>query len=125
MPIYYLQGRRDAQPDQFSSTFYIAYRSSKGVMLFGNAGYTAAVKAGYFHVVAYYGDATPSVDATLSRALANSKAYYLAAEINVNDTFAPGEYLVWVKGHAPAPKVFVHANPKYQNLGTKTLQLTP
>ncbi len=35
VPIYYLLGHADAQPRQFTSTFYINYRNSKGVLLTG------------------------------------------------------------------------------------------
>jgi hypothetical protein len=125
VPVYYLRGHPDAQPDQFSSTFYISYRTRKGVKLTGTRGYTAAVQAGRYRIVAYYGHTTPAVDAALGRALADSKAYYLAAQIDVRNPFAPGEYFVWVKGRPPQPRVFVHVSPKYQNLGTKTRQLAP
>ena len=47
VPIYYLQGRPDAQPRQFTSTFYINYQNSKGVLLTGPVGFTAAIDAGY------------------------------------------------------------------------------
>ena len=52
VPIYYLQDHPDAQPRQFTSTFYINYRNSKGVLLTGTKGFTAAIEAGYFHIVA-------------------------------------------------------------------------
>ena len=58
VPIYYLLGHKDAQPRQFTSTFYINYRNSKGVLLTGTVGFTAAVNAGYFHVVAYNNEIT-------------------------------------------------------------------
>ena len=126
VPIYYLLGHRDAQPGQFSSTFYIAYRDRKGALLTGIPAYTAAVKAGYFRLVCYYGDATPAVDAALGRALVNTKTYYLAAEINDNDSHSPGEYYVWVKGRPPQISgVFAHVSSKYQDLGTKTRELAP
>ena len=84
------------------------------------------MEAGYFHIVAYYGGVTPAVDAALGRALADSKLYYLAAQINLNNPLAPGEYFVWVKGHPAKPSgVFVHASSKYQDLGTKLRELAP
>jgi hypothetical protein len=96
------------------------------VRLTGTKGYTAAIEAGYYHVVAYYGGTTPAVDAALGRALADSPAYYLAAQIDVNNPFAPGEYFVWVKGHPARPSgVFVHASSKFQNIGTKIQELAP
>ncbi len=82
--------------------------------------------AGYFHVVAYNGDVTQAADAVLAKALSASKSYYLAAEIGIDDTFGPGDYFIWVKGHAPKPSgLFVHASPKYQNLGSKITELAP
>ena len=126
VPIYYLLGHADAQPRQFTSTFYINYRNSKGVLLTGTVGFTAAVDAGYFQVVAYNNEITGAADAVLAKALSASKDYYLAAEIHITDVFGPGDYFIWVKGHAPKPAhVFVHASPKYQNLGTKLQQLAP
>jgi 4-amino-4-deoxy-L-arabinose transferase-like glycosyltransferase len=126
VPIYYLQGRPGAQPSQFISTFYINYRNSKGVLLTGPVGFTAAVDAGYFHEVAYNGDVTPAADGALATALSASKAYYLAAEIQITDVLGPSDYYIWVKGHRPEPTgVFVHTSSKYQDLGTKIRELAP
>ena len=125
VPIYYLLGHADAQPSQFTSTFYINYVNSKGVLLTGTVGFTAAVDAGYFHVVAYDDEVTGAADAVLAQALSASKDYYLAAEISITDVFGPGDYYIWVKGHAPKPKVFNHASPKYLDLGTKASHLAP
>jgi Dolichyl-phosphate-mannose-protein mannosyltransferase len=126
VPIYYLLGHPDAQPRQFTSTFYINYVNSKGVLLNGTVGFTAAVNAGYFHVVAYNGNVTAAADAVLAQALSASKDYYLAAEIHITDVFGPGDYFIWVKGHRPKPSgVFHHASPKYQDLGTKIRELAP
>ena len=126
VPIYYLLGHADAQPRQFTSTFYINYRNSKGVLLTGTVGFTAAVDAGYFHVVAYNNEVTGAADAVLAEALSASKDYYLAAEIHITDVFGPGDYFIWVKGHEPKPSgLFHHASPKYQDLGTKLRELTP
>ena len=102
VPIYYLQGRPDAQPRQFTSTFYINYFNSKGVLLTGPVGFTAAVDAGYFREVAYNGDVTRAADGALAKALSISNDYYLAAEIQITDVLGPGDYFIWVKGHRPA-----------------------
>lgn len=126
VPIYYLENRRDAQPRQFYSTFYISYVNKKGVTLTGPAGYTAALDAGYFQTVAYYYQVTPDVDGVIAKALSTSHSYYLAAEIGINDSYGPGDYFVWVKGQAPKPRgLFTHASPRYQNLGTKLRELAP
>ncbi len=126
VPIYYLLGHADAQPRQFTSTFYINYRNSKRVLLSGTVGFTAAVDAGYFDVVAYNNEVTGAADAVLAQALSASKDYYLAAEIHITDVFGPGDYFIWVRGHLPKPGgVFAHASSKYQDLGTKTRELAP
>ncbi len=126
VPIYYLLGHADAQPRQFTSTFYINYVNKKKVVLSGTVGFTAAVDAGYFHVVAYDNEVTAAADAVLAQALSASKDYYLAAEIHITDVFGPGDYFIWVKGHPPEPRgVFAHASPNYPDLGTKVRELAP
>lgn len=125
VPIYYLENNPDAQPRQFYSTYYISYINKKGVTQTGPAGYTSALKDGYFQTVVYYFQVTPPVDGVLAHTLATSHTYYLAAEIGMNDSFGQGDYFVWVKGHAPTPGVFTHANPKYPSLGTKLRELAP
>ncbi len=75
VPIYYLRHYRDAQPDQFTSTYYISYVDSTGQDLTGEAGYIAAIKAGYFRVVCYNDVTTPAVDNVIARALAANPAY--------------------------------------------------
>ena len=126
VPIYYLLGDADAQPGQFTSTFYINYRNSKGVLLTGTVGFTAAVDAGYFNVVAYNNEITGAADAVLAQALSASKDYYLAAEIHITDVFGPGDYFIWVKGHQPTVSgVFNHKVRRYLDLGSKTTELPP
>lgn len=102
VPIYYLMGRADAQPSEFTSTYYISYTNARGQTLTGNAGFTAAVQSGYFQVIAYNDDVTLSADEALAAALKASHAYYLAREIHLTDSFGPVEYFIWVKGHQPA-----------------------
>lgn len=95
VPIYYLRGHRDAQPDQFTSTYYIGYTGPQGQFRTGDAGYVAAIKAGYFQVVSYNGQVTPSLDKLLARTLEADPGYRLAAAIpNGNNTVT---YYVWVK----------------------------
>jgi hypothetical protein len=126
VPIYYLENNPDAQPRQFYSTYYISYINKKGVKQTGPAGYTSALKDGYFQTVVYYFQVTPPVDGVLAHTLATSRTYYLAAEIGMNDSFGQGDYFVWVKGHAPTPGgVFAHASSKYPDLGTKLRELAP
>ena len=94
VPIYYLRGHRDAQPDQFTSTYFIGY-NDHGQYLTGNAGYVAAIKAGYFRVVAYNGQVTPALDDVLARTLRADPDYRLAATLsNGNHSVT---YYVWVR----------------------------
>jgi Dolichyl-phosphate-mannose-protein mannosyltransferase len=96
IPIYYLRQHADAQPDQFTSTYYIGYVDKQGGFLTGDAGYVAAIKAGYFQVVAFNYQTTPAVDAVIARTLVTDPGYRLAAVIpNGNDTV---RQYIWVKG---------------------------
>ncbi len=104
VPIYYLMGRSDAQPRQFTSTFNIAYVTKVGTTketLTSNDGFAAAIEAGYFQIVAYNGVITPDTDGVIAQALSDSHKYYLASEVGF--TFAGGsaDYFIWVKGQAP------------------------
>jgi hypothetical protein len=95
VPIYYLRHDADAQPDQFTTTFFIGYVGKRGGYLTGSAGYVAAIKAGYFQVVAFNYQTTPAVDAVIARTLAADPDYRLAAVIpNGNGTVT--QY-IWVK----------------------------
>ena len=95
VPIYYLRDNPGALPRQFSSTYYIGYTSKQGQFLTGNAGYIAAIRAGYFNVVAFNYQTTPGVDAVLAKTLAADPDYSLASVIpNGNDTV---RQYIWVK----------------------------
>jgi Dolichyl-phosphate-mannose-protein mannosyltransferase len=98
VPIYYLEGRSDAQPSQFWSTYNIAYIDSRGQTLTGNAGFQAAIRAGFFRVVAYDGDTTPAADAVIAKALRSSRVYRLARVVRERDSAGPLQFYVWVKG---------------------------
>jgi 4-amino-4-deoxy-L-arabinose transferase-like glycosyltransferase len=98
VPIYYLQGLADAQPDQFWSTSAITYVDSKGQRLTGDAGFTAAIRAGFFRLVAYSDYATPATDAVIAGALKSSPAYQLAAVVQLADSNGPVDYYIWVAG---------------------------
>ena len=85
----------DAQPDQFTSTYYIGYVNDRGQFLTGNGGYVAAIKAGYFQTVAYNYQTTPAVDQLIAKTLTTDPSYRLAAAIpNGNDTV---RQYIWVK----------------------------
>jgi Dolichyl-phosphate-mannose-protein mannosyltransferase len=95
VPIYYLRQYSDAQPTQFTSTYYIGVVDAQGQFVTGDAGYIDAIKAGYFQMIAYNYQTTPAVDVVLAQTLAADPQYRLAAVIpNGNDTVQ--QYL-WVK----------------------------
>lgn len=95
VPIYYLRAHRDAQPGQFTSTYFIGYTPKQGRYLTGDAGYVAAIKAGYFRVIAYNGQVTPALDNVIASTLRADPDYRLAATIpNGNHSVI---YYVWVK----------------------------
>jgi hypothetical protein len=95
VPIYYLEGRPDAQPKQFISTFPVAPLTT-------TKDFAAVVKTGEFQVIAYTGVVTPAPDLALGRALAASRSYYLAGKISTTDSSGPVTYYIWVKGHKSA-----------------------
>ena len=90
VPIYYLRHHADAQPDQFTSTYFIGYHG-----LTGQAGFVAAIKAGYFKVVAFDGQVTPALDNVLASTLRANPDYRLAAAIPANGHTVT--YYVWVR----------------------------
>jgi Dolichyl-phosphate-mannose-protein mannosyltransferase len=94
VPMYYLQGRTDAQPRQFTSTFPVPPLTT-------NADFANVVKTGEFQVIAYTGLVTPGSDQALGKALAASRSYYLAATVSASDSSGPVTYYIWVKGHKP------------------------
>jgi 4-amino-4-deoxy-L-arabinose transferase-like glycosyltransferase len=101
VPIYYLMGNPDAQPDQFTSTYNIGYADSQeGKFLTGDAGYVAAIQAGYFRVVSYNYQTTPAVDKVLAGTLEADPSYKLEAVIP-SATDSVFQY-VWVYTGPPA-----------------------
>ena len=101
VPIYYLRSHADAQPSQFTSTYYIGYVDKQGAFLTGNAGFVAAIKAGYFQVIAYDYQTTPAVDDVIAHTLVTDPDYALAAVIpNGNDTV---RQYIWVKSSDATP----------------------
>jgi hypothetical protein len=101
VPIYYLEDNPNAQPDQFTSTYYIAYVNKQKQVITGPAGFTAAVQGGYFQVIAYNDDVTIAADGALAAALKKSPDYRLAKVVHLNDSFGEVNYYIWVK-KAPA-----------------------
>lgn len=95
VPIYYLRNYQTAQPDQFSNTFFFQYTTRKGQFLAGNAAYVAAIKDGYFRIVAFDYGATQATDTLIAHALAGSANYQLAAVIP-KDNYSGNQY-IWVR----------------------------
>jgi len=97
IPIYYLRGRADAQPGQFTSTYDIVYRDSRGQLLTGTPGFLAAVRAGYFQVIIYNNTVTPGLDKALATALQSDPKYRLAGSVVQNATGFRATCYVWVR----------------------------
>jgi Dolichyl-phosphate-mannose-protein mannosyltransferase len=95
VPIYYLRDNPGAQPRQFTSTYVIGYTTKQGQYLTGNAGYIAAIQAGYFNVVAFNYQTTPAVDAVLAKTLA-ADPHYSLADVIPNSGDSVRQY-IWVK----------------------------
>ncbi len=97
--IYYLRSDTDAEPGQFSSTFYFLYQDPQGQWLSGPAAYQAAVEQGYFQVVAIEdGTTTPAVDQAITKGLRSPATQYrLAAKIPERTSYGVINYQVWVK----------------------------
>jgi Dolichyl-phosphate-mannose-protein mannosyltransferase len=95
VPIYYLRNHADAQPDQFTSTYFSGYTTKQGQFLTGNAGFVAAIQAGYYQMIVFDYSTTPSADTAIARALAANPDYRLAEAIPIGNT-TERQYL-WVK----------------------------
>ena len=95
--IYSLMGKSDAQPDQFTSTYFMSYRGRNGQLLTGTAAYLAALQAGYFHVVIYDNSVTPALDKSLAAALESDPRYRLAGAVPEDARDFRTTCYVWVR----------------------------
>jgi hypothetical protein len=95
--IYYLRGHPDAQPDQFTSTYFISYRTPRGQVLTGTQGFLAAVRYGYFRVIIYDGTVTPALDKALAAALEADPRYRLAGAVPENARDFRATCYVWIR----------------------------
>jgi hypothetical protein len=95
--IYYLMGNPDAQPDQFTSTYFMAYRTPKGQLLTGTPAYLAALRAGYFQVVIYDSSVTAPLDRTLAAALESDPRYRLAGTVPEDAPDFRTTCYVWIR----------------------------
>lgn len=97
VPIFYLDGRADAQPDQFTSTYYISYSAGPRQVLTGLPGYLAAIRAGYFKVIIYDSTVTPGLDKALAQALEAGSRYRLAAAFTETSGSFRTTCFIWVR----------------------------
>ena len=95
--IYYLKGQPDARPGQFTSTYFIAYRTPGGQVLTGTAGFAAALRAGYFRVIIYDSTVTPALDKSLAATLESDPRYRLAGAVPENARDFRATCYVWVR----------------------------
>jgi hypothetical protein len=95
--IYYLMGNPDAQPDQFTSTYFMAYRTPKGQLLTGTPAYLAALQAGYFKVVIYDSSVTPALDRSLAATLESDPRYRLAGAVPEDARDFRTTCYVWIR----------------------------
>jgi hypothetical protein len=95
--IYYLTGNPDAQPDQFTGTYFMSYRNRTGQLLTGTPAYLAALQAGYFHVVIYDSSVTPALDKSLAAALESDPRYRLAGAVPEDARDFRTTCYVWVR----------------------------
>jgi 4-amino-4-deoxy-L-arabinose transferase-like glycosyltransferase len=94
VPIYYLRDHSDARPSQFSQTFNLTFNGSDGRTLAGDAAYAAAIKEGYFSVIAFDYRTTPAVDEAIAHDLAVNPDYQLAVIVPES---TGGRQYIWVK----------------------------
>jgi hypothetical protein len=94
--IYGLRGDPDAEPGQFSNTFYFTYQNAKGQQLTGNPAYTAAIADGYFRTIVYTGNDDPAVEHVLAEDLYRNHSYRLVAKIPEMVSTGLSYYYVWV-----------------------------
>ena len=95
VPLYYLRKDAGARPGQFTAIGHLDYAPKGGPALTGNAAYTAAIRAGYFRIVAYHYGEARAEDTVIARALAASPDYRLATVIPDDNDL--GRQYVWVK----------------------------
>jgi hypothetical protein len=96
VPIYTLRGDPDAEPTQFTDTFYFQYTTAQGKVLTGDDAYAAAIQAGYFQVVVYDGLDNPPVDQAIAALMYRAPKYRLVATIPAPTAFGPAYYYFWV-----------------------------
>jgi hypothetical protein len=96
VPAYYLG--RQVYPTRWVNTFYLKYRDPvKGEDLLGPAAYAAAIRDGYFSVIALNFGAQKSVDAAAAAAIHRNKDYHWVTNVNLHDVYGRSSYVIWEK----------------------------
>lgn len=96
VPIYTLRGDPDAEPTQFTDTFFFQYTTAQGKVLTGDDAYAAAIQAGYFQVVVYNGLDNPPVDQAIAALMYRAPKYRLVATIAAPTSYGSSYYYFWV-----------------------------
>lgn len=94
VPAYYLRNHSDAQPSQFTSTYNFTYTDPRGATLTGDSAYAAAIKTGYFRIVAFDYLTTPATDKVIAHAVAINPLYRLAVVVPES---TGGRDYIWVR----------------------------
>jgi Dolichyl-phosphate-mannose-protein mannosyltransferase len=95
VPKYYF--RNETTPDQWISTYAIDYTDSKRERLWGEPGYHAALKDGYFDLIVLNWTVTKELDNALVRKLRTDDRYRMLGKIPYQTTSGKGYYQIWVK----------------------------
>ncbi|RCG31677.1 phospholipid carrier-dependent glycosyltransferase [Sphaerisporangium album] len=93
---YYL--REKTRPEQWTSTYAIAYTNREGERLSGEAGFRAAIADGYFDVIVLDRTVTKALDDRLYELLRKSPKYRLRTTVPFRNSNGTGTYRIWVKG---------------------------
>jgi hypothetical protein len=97
VPIYYLEGNKEAQAAQFSSTFVLVYQNPKGVVLSGTTAYEAAIQNNFFQTVAIEGFTTPATDNAIESELKKNKNYTKVTVVSDSTKYHDGTFTIWVR----------------------------
>jgi hypothetical protein len=95
VPAYYLHDVTTGE--QWTNTYGIGFRNTKGVMLHGDAGFQAAVEEGHYNLIVLDGISTPETDQVISKAILAGGEYRLVAKLPFSTSAGPGSYQVYVK----------------------------
>jgi Dolichyl-phosphate-mannose-protein mannosyltransferase len=94
VPAYYMGSA--VYPTRWINTFYLKYRDPRtGRDLVGPAGYSAAVRDGYFSIIALDFGAQKSVDAAVGRAIHRYRRYRYVTKVELHDVYGRVTYVIW------------------------------